>query len=166
MSEETYTESIEEMTLESARVLLRLRKRMKRDQTDPSSKYFYTYVLLLQNENVYVGSTNCLYIRLMEHFCDKERSSQWVRMHGPVIRVLEVVKNAKADDETYKTLEYMTLFGWESVRGSSWCKIDLRGPPAALQKFERHRSDFEYMTRDEIGDALKVARDLGDEFLF
>lgn len=154
--------SIEELALESAKILIQMRKKLKSEQSDPSAKYYYTYVLLLQNEAVYVGSTNSLYIRLMEHLCDSERSSQWVRMHGPVIRVLEVIKNSKADDECYKTLEYMTLFGWQSVRGANWCKIDLRGPPSALAKFERNRADFEYLTREEIDDAIRIARDLAE----
>lgn len=155
--------TLEELTLESARLMLHLRKRLKSEQSDPSAKYYYTYVLLLQNENIYVGSTNHLYLRLMEHFCEAERSSQWVRLHGPIIRVLEVVRNSKADDETYKTFEYMTLFGWKSVRGAAWCKIDQRGPPAALHGFSRNRCDFEYLTRQEIDDAIKMARSLAEE---
>ena len=155
--------SLEELTLESARLMLQVRKRLRAEQSDVNSKYFFTYALLLQNNNVYVGSTNHLYIRLMEHFCDTGRSSHWVRMHGPIVRVLEVVKNSKSDDETYKTLEYMTLFGWQSVRGASWCKPELRGPPQALQTFRRNRSDFEYLGRRDIDQAVKLARELGEE---
>lgn len=154
-------QSLEELALESAKLLLQVRKRLKAEQRDPKAKYFYTYVLLLQNENVYVGSTNHLYIRLMEHLSDNgERSAQWVKLHGPIVRVLEVCKNCAADDETYKTLEYMSLFGWQSVRGASWCKIDLRGPPAALHTFSRTRGDFEYLSRTDIDQAIKTARSL------
>ena len=31
-----------------------------------------------------------------------------------------------------KTLEYMSLFGWQHVRGSYWCRSDMRAPPPAL----------------------------------
>jgi hypothetical protein len=163
MVQDSMTEqSLDELALESAKLLLQVRKRLKAEQTDSSAKYFYTYVLLLQNNNIYVGSTNHLYIRLMEHMHCGERSSQWVRLHGPVIRVLEVCRNSKADDETYKTLEYMSLFGWQSVRGASWCKLDLRGPPNCLKTFCRSRSDFEYLTRDDIDHAVHVAHELAE----
>jgi predicted GIY-YIG superfamily endonuclease len=153
--------SLEDLALESAKLLIQIRKRLKAEQTDPRAKYYYTYVLLLQNNNIYVGSTNHLYIRLMEHLHNSERSSQWVRLHGPIIRVLEVCKNCKGDDEAYKTLQYMNLFGWQSVRGASWCKVDLRGPPGALRTFQNNRADFWYLTREEIDHAIKTAKDLG-----
>lgn len=98
----------------------------------------------------------------MEHMYDSKMSSNWVKEHGPVIRVLEIIRNSTPDDETYKTLEYMTLFGWESVRGSSWCKVDLRNPPGALATFQRNRSDFDYMSRKEINEILRISKDLYD----
>jgi len=151
--------TLDDLILESARIAIQLRNKFKEEKDDPTARFF-TYALLLQDECVYVGSSNSIYMRLMEHMHDQERSSIWVREHGPVIRVLEVVRNSKHDDETYKTLEYMNLFGWQSVRGAGWCKLELRGPPAALHTFERDRADLNYMTRKEIHDALEIARSL------
>lgn len=164
MSDDDVAEkSLEQLTLETAKLMLQIRKRLQTQQNDPNAKYYFVYVLLLQNDNIYVGSTNNLYIRLMEHHCESERSSQWVRLHGPVKRVLEVTRNARADDETYKTLEYMSMYGWQSVRGAAWCKPDVRGPPAALAVFTRDRADFNYLSRSEIDDALKIALDLAHQ---
>ena len=163
METETTEKSLDDLILESARLAVQLRKRFKaghgEDFTGNPGRY-YTYALLLQNECIYVGSSNNIYIRLMEHLYDQTMSSNWVKEHGPVIRVLEVIRNSTPVDETYKTLEYMSLFGWESVRGAGWCKVDLRNPPAALVGFSRTRSDFEYLSRKEINDVLQISKDL------
>jgi hypothetical protein len=151
--------SLDELVIESARLAVQLRKRFKSGHGNQGR--YYTYVLLLQDECIYVGSSNNIYIRLMEHHYDPTMSSNWVREHGPVIRVLEVIRDSSPVDETYKTLEYMSLFGWESVRGAGWCKIDIR-QPAALTLFERTRADFNYLTRTEIDDVLRISKDLYD----
>jgi hypothetical protein len=150
--------SLRELLLESAKINIRLRKRFRRTQGDVP-RHFFTYALLLGNDCVYVGGTNNIYMRLMEHVYETSMSSLWVREHG-FIRVLEVVKNSSPDDELYKTMEYMTLFGWKSVRGSHWCKIDIRNPPPPLADFVRNRCDFDYMNRREIDDVLSLSKDL------
>lgn len=155
-------ETIEDLSLQTAKLLIKLRKKIEHEQTS-NSKYYYTYVLLLQQGNIYVGSTSNLYIRLMEHFEETSRSSQWVRMHGPVIRVLEVIRDSKQGDEDYKTLEWMSIMGYESVRGGCWNKVDLRREPEALKVFQRCRGDFKYMPRHEIDRVLHTARELGLE---
>ena len=153
------TKSLDDLILESAKLAVQLRKKFKAQQRETTGRY-YTYALLLQDECIYVGSSNNIYIRLMEHIYDQTMSSNWVREHGPVIRVLEIIRNSTPEDETYKTLEYMTMFGWQSVRGASWCKVDLRHPPQALHTFQRTRADFEYLTRKEIDDVLRISKDL------
>jgi hypothetical protein len=86
-------------------------------------------------------------------------SSVWVREHGPVQRVLEIVEDSTADDEKYKTLEYMSTFGWERVRGAGWCRSQMRAAPAALDAFVRDRADFAYMSRPRIsGVVTEVTR--------
>jgi len=153
------TKSLDDLILESAKLAVQLRKKFKAQQRETTGRY-YTYALLLQDECIYVGSSNNIYIRLMEHIYDQTMSSNWVREHGPVIRVLEIIRNSTPEDETYKTLEYMTMFGWQSVRGASWCKVDLRHPPQALHTFQRTRADFDYLTRKEIDDVLRISKDL------
>ena len=153
--------SLDELILESARLTVQLRKRFKAQQDDPSSgNPRYTYVLLLQDECIYIGTTTNIFIRLMDHLHETQMSSNWVREHGPVIRVLEIIRHSTLEDETYKTLEYMTMFGHESVRGASWCKLELRNPPGALHAFVRNRADFEYLSRKEIDDVVQIAKGL------
>jgi len=157
--EDDDTKSLDDLILESAKLAVQLRKKFKAQHRETTGRY-YTYALLLQDECIYIGSSNNIYIRLMEHIYDQVMSSNWVKEHGPVIRVLEIIRNSTPEDETYKTLEYMTMFGWQSVRGASWCKVDLRHPPQALHTFQRTRADFDYLTRKEIDDVLRISKDL------
>jgi hypothetical protein len=140
--------------LAASRASVRLKKVLARaGRRDVRARYF-TYTLLLTGNRVYVGSTDNIYSRLLEHYLMSASSSVWVREHGPVRRVLEIVEDSAAEDEAYKTLEYMSLFGWESVRGAGWCRAAMRGPPAALAEFARTRSDFRYMDRSHISDVV------------
>ena len=152
--------SLDALILESAQLAVQLRRRCK--EVSPGNSPRFTYVLLLQDECIYVGTTTNIYIRLMDHLHDTAMSSNWVREHGPVIRVLEIIRNSTPEDETYKTLEYMSMFGHESVRGAGWCKVELRNPPAALHGFVRDRGGFEYLQRKEIDEIIGIARNLYD----
>lgn len=149
-------DDLDDLLMQSAKLAVRMRTRF----ANSGSKYYFTYVLLLQDECVYVGSTNNIVLRMLDHHHDTTMSACWVREHGPVIRVLEITRNGKPGDERYKTLEFMSMFGHESVRGDAWCKVDLRSPPSALLQFVRDRSDFEYLTRAEIDVVLKKAKSL------
>lgn len=130
-----------------------------------AAKHF-VYVLLLQDDAFYVGSTDNIYQRLLEHVVMSPSSSLWVREHGPVKRVVEVCRNCGPDDETYKTLEYMMLFGWDKVRGSYWCRVDMAAPPHALTGFERAAADrpLDNLSMDEMATVrarvAELARDL------
>ena len=155
--------SVVRRCLASARTSVQLRRTLAKRKRDPSARYF-TYTLLLRDGNVYVGSTDNVYVRLLDHYLMTSSSSVWVREHGPVQRVLEIVENSTADDEKYKTLEYMSLFGWERVRGAGWCRSQMRSPPAALDAFVRDRADFAYMPRSGIcgvvGEVTRLAATL------
>lgn len=158
------TRAVRAACLTASRASVRLRKVLShRGRRDPRARYF-TYTLLLRGGDLYVGSTDNIYSRLLEHYLQSGSSSVWVRERGPVERVLEVVEDSAAEDETYKTLEYMSLFGWERVRGAGWCRAAMRGPPAALAGFARDRADFRYLPREEIQDIVdhvaRLAEDL------
>lgn len=148
--------TIDELAIESAKLLIQLRKQQH------GSKYWYVYVLLLQNDNVYVGATNNIYMRLAEHLGMTSRSSAWVRAHGPVVRVLEIIKDATDDTERYKTLEWMDILGYRSVRGSCWNNVALHGKPPALKTFRRTRHDFAYVPRSGIDVIVDVSRELAE----
>lgn len=148
------------MLLQSARLALAIRKEYARVKKDQTAK-FYTYVLQLQDGKFYVGNTDNIYTRLLDHTMMTPSSSLWVKQHGPVQRVMEIARNSGKEDEHYKTLHVMSMFGWENVRGSSYCRVQMVNPPEALKTFSRNRDgDFEYLSRDEIDAMLEAIRDM------
>lgn len=153
-------ESVLPLLLESAKVGLAIRREYARVKSDPEARYF-TYVLQLQDGKFYVGNTDNIYQRLMDHLHMTPSSAQWVRHHGPVERVVEVCRHSAKADELYKTLQYMDMFGWENVRGSSYCKIQMAAPPEPLKTFSRTRdSELHYLTRQEIAGIMQAIADL------
>jgi hypothetical protein len=141
---------IEGLLLDAARLSVQIRREYGRIKRTPQARY-YTYVLQLQDDKMYVGCSDNLFTRLMEHRLLSPSAAVWVREHGPVRRVVEVSRNCAHDDEQYKTLEYMSLFGWENVRGAGWCRSAMRAPPSLLADFERDPGrPFEYMSRRDI----------------
>lgn len=99
-------QTLEPMLLQSARLAVSIRRAYAKVKRDPAARY-YTYVLLLQNNKMYVGVTDNIYNRLLDHCLMSASSSIWVRQHGPVQRVIEIARDCARDDEAYKTLEYM-----------------------------------------------------------
>ena len=100
---------------------------------DPCSTYFppttcYVYVLLLQNDHYYVGTTENLSKRLHDHFSG--HGSTWTQLHRPV-GVVEIGPGGK-DEEKAKTLQYMAKHSWEKVRGYCWSQTQLKSPPRDL----------------------------------
>jgi len=153
---------MEPMLLQSARLSLAIRREYARVKKDPAAKY-YTYVLMLQEGKFYVGNTDNIYQRLLDHKLMTSSSSLWVKHYGPVERVVEVARNSGKDDELYKTLQYMSQFGWQNVRGSSYCKVQMFSPPEALKTYCRARDgEFEYLTREEIEGVLEAIAELED----
>lgn len=73
----------------------------------------YVYVLLLDNNNIYVGYSCSVEKRIKQHFDGK--GSSWTKLHKPV-RVLEVIHGSKQMEET-KYNEYVEKFGKDKVRG-------------------------------------------------
>lgn len=154
---------IHAMLIRATRLGLAIQREYAKLKTDVEARYF-VYVLQLQDGKFYVGTTDNIYTRLMDHLTMSASSALWVKHHGPVQRVVEVCRNAGKSDELYKTLQYMSMFGWHNVRGSSYCKIQMFSPPDALQSFARTRDgEFQYLAREEIDDVMRTIRDLGRE---
>ena len=155
-------QSLEPLLLQSARLAVSIRRTYAKVKRDPLARY-YTYVLQLQGDKLYVGNTDNIYNRLLDPHLMSRSAAVWVRQHGPVRRVLEVSRNCCREDEMYKTLEYMSMFGWDNVRGAGYCRCVMRSPPAPLAQFKRDASrHFDYLTREEIDEVLDVVRDLAD----
>lgn len=97
---------LEHMLLQSAKLQIAIRRQYTKLKGDQTARYF-TYVLQLQDNKFYVGSSDSIYMRLLDHCLMSASSALWVRQHGPVKRVLEISRGARKDDEAYKTMEYM-----------------------------------------------------------
>jgi predicted GIY-YIG superfamily endonuclease len=144
-----------ELLYRAAKVNVAIRNRYEVVKTqNPGARYF-TYVLLLQSGRFYVGSTDNCFTRLLDHFSGTGNSAAWVREWGPPVRVLELMKNSRPDDEEYKYMEYATMFGWEAVRGGGHCKVIMSRPPPSLDTFARDDRRFEHMSRQEIDDIME-----------
>lgn len=86
------------------------------------------YVLQLEHERIYVGTTTNVLERLAEHLQGK--GSVWTKQYD-VLDVLEVLAGGK-DVEKTKTLEYMKKVGWWNVRGAAWTSVDMKRAPNEL----------------------------------
>lgn len=92
------------------------------------------YVLRLEGDNFYVGSSENVERRITSHMNGK--GSVWTRLHPPV----EVVETMEVNDpekqkkfERYRTLHLMMRKGWERVRGAGWTKRNLTKPKSLRQ---------------------------------
>jgi len=123
---------------------------MYRDVKSHSARYF-TYVLLLQEGKIYVGSTDNIYSRLVDHFSCSSSSALWVREYGPPVRVVEISTDSSPSDEQYKYNEYADKFGYENVRGGGCCKLVMSHEPSSVTSFTRRDDKItKYMSRTEI----------------
>ena len=141
--------NLSQLLLENTRTYLQLQKEYKVRKKDTVAKY-YTYVLLLQNGKFYVGNTDNIYMRLYHHFTMSQFSAAWVRTHGPVVRVVEILRNCKKEDEHYKTMQYCSMFGCENVRGSWYSRVHANFLLYGTEKFVPDRTDLESLSRIEI----------------
>jgi predicted GIY-YIG superfamily endonuclease len=89
----------------------------------------YIYVWELEEQKYYVGTSGNILQRLKQH--SSNNGAKWTQKYKPV-KIIEVCLGNK-EVENKKTIEYMKLYGWENVRGGSWCVINMKGPPNELK---------------------------------
>ncbi len=82
----------------------------------------YIYILLLENNKYYIGKTNNPQRRLLEH--SNSEGASWTKIYKP-IKILNVISDCSNFDEDRYTLEYMSLYGIDNVRGGSFCTVFL-----------------------------------------
>lgn len=131
---------VESLQKASAELAVKLRAAYANVKTVDRGARYYTYALLLQDgpsgmPSVYVGSSDNIYMRMYEHATMSPSSAAWIRERGPVKRILEIFANCGRGDEAVLTLKWMGALGYECVRGASFCKADLDGPPRNLDDF-------------------------------
>tara|TARA_R110000765_G_scaffold268162_2_gene367168 strand:- start:225 stop:554 length:330 start_codon:yes stop_codon:yes gene_type:complete len=86
------------------------------------------YVLELQDGCYYVGQSYDINFRISQH--KSSNGSRWTKLHKP-IRIHSVRDDI---DENTLTKEYMRKYGWEKVRGGSWCKVEMKFAPNLEEK--------------------------------
>lgn len=77
------------------------------------------YVLKLENEKYYIGSTYNLNFRYAQH-C-QGRGARWTKLHKPV-GIVEVVVDIQMT-ENQLTDKYIEKYGKWNVRGGSFCQV-------------------------------------------
>lgn len=85
----------------------------------PKTPSLKVYVLRLENNKWYIGSTTDVATRFQEHKAGK--GSVWTRIHKPV-KIEKVFKNVSPFEEDKVTKEYMSVYGMGNVRGGSYCQ--------------------------------------------
>jgi len=91
----------------------------------------YVYVLELEGNHYYVGRTNNFIQRMNDHFTNN--GSLYTKKYKP-IKIKEVVQEKSCYDERDKTIEYMEKYGWENVRGYTWCREIITKKPKIKTK--------------------------------
>jgi len=82
----------------------------------------YIYVLQLKEDKYYVGKTNNLGRRFMEHM--RGEGSKWTQLYKP-ISIINTYENKHELDEEMYTLEWMDKKGVDMVRGSCFSSLTL-----------------------------------------
>ncbi len=79
------------------------------------------YVLQLQDKKYYIGRTNNLDERLLQH---KDKSAcAWTTIH-PYIKLIETYEGDVFDEDKF-VIKYMTMHGINNVRGGSYSNVYL-----------------------------------------
>ena len=87
---------------------------------------YLTYVLELENNKYYVGASSNVNVRLAAHWTGN--GARWTRMHKPV----KIISLHVGDKERELTIATMKTHGWENVRGSAWCQLDMKKAPKEI----------------------------------
>lgn len=94
-----------------------------------SKKISMVYILELENNKFYIGLSTDINNRLYRHF--NGYGSVWTKLHKPIKLVECIIGDSLV--EKSKTLEYMSNYGWQNVRGYTWCTENMKLPPKQLR---------------------------------
>jgi predicted GIY-YIG superfamily endonuclease len=93
------------------------------EQDFPTKTMPRIYVILLENDKYYVGSTNqSVDERFKQH--EQGGASAWTRLHSP-ISIHKTQESSSMFDEDRMVKECMAEFGIDNVRGGSYSEIEL-----------------------------------------
>lgn len=113
----------------------------------------YIYVLKLIDERYYVGRTGNILRRIKQHFSGY--GAKYTKEFKP-LKVIEVKEEFTNDDERKMTFKYVDKYGWEKVRGSYWCSIEIKRK-LNLNSYENMKTqrDKELLETTKINDEIK-----------
>ena len=80
------------------------------------------YVLLLEKGKYYIGKSNDVFKRCVEHF--EGSGSCWTKKYKP-LKLEKTIENVSPFEEDKITKEYMLKYGIENVRGVTYIQIEL-----------------------------------------
>jgi cellular nucleic acid-binding protein len=80
------------------------------------------YVLLLEKGKYYIGKSNDVFKRCVEHF--EGSGSCWTKKYKP-LKLEKTIENVSPFEEDKITKEYMLKYGIENVRGGTYTQIEL-----------------------------------------
>lgn len=98
----------------------------------------FVYVLLLEDNKIYVGKSINPEKRIKQHFSDNY-SSSWTNKYKP-LSVLKTYSNCDDFDEDKITKIYMEKYGIENVRGGSYSTVFLSKQSIQLLRKEINMS--------------------------
>lgn len=96
------------------------------------------YRLTLNNGKYYVGRTNNIQRRFLEHSLGV--GANWTKIHPPVSNVIVTSPLHKPQDEDAAVKEMMTEHGIDNVRGGSYCNYNLNDTQYDMLLMEAIRS--------------------------
>lgn len=98
------------------------------------------YVLRLVSDKYYVGYTEREDVseRIWEHVWKMDSGAEWTKLY-PVREVVDIYENATLATEKQVTIECMRKYGWENVRGSIYCAVNMKEPPFELLNDEHSK---------------------------
>jgi len=88
----------------------------------------YIYILKLEDKDksgdykYYIGKTTDPNRRLLEH--ENSQGASWTKLYKP-IETIKIIPDCSHFDEDKYTLEYMSKYGIDNVRGGSFCQVHL-----------------------------------------
>lgn len=121
------------------------------------SKTKFLYVLKLQNNKYYVGTTSNLDKRVSDHFNGK--GSEFTKKYSP-ISLVDSVENPDEFVENDFTKKYMKKYGIDNVRGGSYCQIKLDNSTKKVLEKEMNTANNGCF---KCGDTSHFAKDCDDD---
>jgi len=114
---------------------------------------YYIYVLQLIDDRYYVGRTGNILRRIEQHFTGC--GSLYTMMYKP-IKVIEVTEEFKKEDERNKTLEIMSKYGWEKVRGAGWRSLEIKKPKEKIYKKKKNEDERSIIINEHDKELLQL----------